>query len=618
MNVLPRRARSNRHTDLRHLSIRTRLLGAFGLVLALLAVVFAVGVGRLSTIHGDVQTLGSDGLRAEQIADLTALNGAIAETTLHSLVASGDQRAAIVTEAGNAIGETKAKADELIGAAAANDGDEHGLTAALDAYRTHLIAFETVVRQRVLDAPRADGLAFAATEGENGLDGYFEQFGQDIEAIHAAQSQTIAATVASAEATHGTAVRVLTGAALAALLAGILAAWLVSRRLSRSLGHLAGTAAELGEGDLSARANIEAMDEVGRIATAFNEMAEQIQMMIEGADERRREELRAATAEISAFAARVAQGDLTARASTDAGELTTLAENLNLMVEGLAEISGQVQTGTQELSGTASQILAAVSQHNASTTEQAASITQTTVTIEEVRASAEQAAQRAGELATQASRAAGYSEEGTEAVGALLSGMDEIEARVAMIASQIRDLATRSEAIGAITQTVNDLAEQSNMLALNATIEAAKAGEHGRGFAVVADEVRNLAEQSKQATTQVQGILNEIREASSAAVAISEEGTRVVESGRGRAGETGRLLDRIGEAIRETALVASQIAAGAQAQAAGMEQIGHAMIDVSTTTNQIAAGASQTQDAAGTLHQLAERLSAVTRRYQTA
>ena len=110
------------------------------------------------------------------------------------------------------------------------------------------------------------------------------------------------------------------------------------------------------------------------------------------------------------------------------------------------------------------------------------------------------------------------SADGDRAVAELVAGMDEIDVRVGAIAEGIRELAVRSEAIGAITASVRDLAEQSNMLALNATIEAAKAGEQGRGFAVVADEVRNLAEQSKQATVQVQQILVEIRDATKAAV----------------------------------------------------------------------------------------------------
>ena len=79
--------------------------------------------------------------------------------------------------------------------------------------------------------------------------------------------------------------------------------------------------------------------------------------------------------------------------------------------------------------------------------------------------------------------------------------------------------------------TVNDLAEQSNLLSVNAAIEAAKAGEQGKGFAVVAEEIRSLAVQSKQATTQVRAILNDVQRAISAAVLATEHVSKTVEIG---------------------------------------------------------------------------------------
>ncbi len=99
-----------------------------------------------------------------------------------------------------------------------------------------------------------------------------------------------------------------------------------------------------------------------------------------------------------------------------------------------------------------------------------------------------------------------------------MGGMNRIREQMEGIAESIVRLSEQSQAIGEIIATVNDLAEQSNLLAVNAAIEAAQAGEQGKGFAVVAQEVRSLAEQSKQATAQVRGILSDIQKATSAAV----------------------------------------------------------------------------------------------------
>src|SRR5919201_992949 len=118
---------------------------------------------------------------------------------------------------------------------------------------------------------------------------------------------------------------------------------------------------------------------------------------------------------------------------------------------------------------------------------------------------------------------------------------DEVEA----IAGDVQALSDRTAQIGEITNAVNDIADQSNLLALNATIEAARAGEQGKGFAVVADQVRNLAEQSKEATAQVQSILEEIDAATRAAVKAAEDGTTVVEAGAELAAQAGEIISQL-------------------------------------------------------------------------
>ena len=133
---------------------------------------------------------------------------------------------------------------------------------------------------------------------------------------------------------------------------------------------------------------------------------------------------------------------------------------------------------------------------------------------------------------------------------AIASAMEEIRGRVDAIARDIVTLSERTQQIGEITATMNGLADRSNLLALNASIEAARAGEHGKGFAVVADEVRKLAEQSKAATAQVESILGDVQTATSAAVAASQDGTRVVEDGLELTGRAGEGIRSLSDTIR--------------------------------------------------------------------
>jgi glucokinase-like ROK family protein len=146
--------------------------------------------------------------------------------------------------------------------------------------------------------------------------------------------------------------------------------------------------------------------------------------------------------------------------------------------------------------------------------------------------------------------------------------------------------------------------------------EAAKAGEHGKGFAVVATEVRNLAEQSKQATQQVRGILGDIQKATTAAVLATEQGTKVVEQGLTLTEQANAGIGNLVATIQEAAQAAQVIAASAHQQSTGLDQIAQAMKDVNEGTTQFVASAQQSQRAAEDLNDLAGRLSSVTDQYQ--
>lgn len=422
--------------------------------------------------------------------------------------------------------------------------------------------------------------------------------------------------LAEAEDSFSSGRTILLGTILLAIVLGLATAVGLARSIAGNVGRVAGAAESLAAGDLTQRAIVGTRDEVGALAGAFNSMAERLQETVE--EERRsREVLQEAVGEFSLFAAKVAQGDLTSRVSVgDGSDLGTLAGHLNAMVEGLAELSSEVQTGSQSIGSAATQILAAVSQHTASATQQSASISEITATVDEIRAAAEQVTEKARDLATRAQTSVDVSDEASASVEAIIDGMTQITERVESIAQGILELSEQTQRIGEITTTVDDLADQSNLLALNATIEAAKAGEQGKGFAVVADEVRNLAEQSKQAAAQVRAILSDIRKGTDTVVMSTEQGTKVVEQGMALARRAEDNIQQLTEVIREASQAAQQITVSAHQQNVGMDQIVQGMTDINQGTTQFVSGAQQSQSAAESLTHLARQLQGLIERYR--
>ena len=128
---------------------------------------------------------------------------------------------------------------------------------------------------------------------------------------------------------------------------------------------------------------------------------------------------------------------------------------------------------------------------------------ETTATVEEVIQTAHLAPRRQPKSPSNAQTVADTADAGRTAVEETIAGIEHMQSEMVVVAETINRLSEQAQAVSEIVTTVSDLAEQSNLLSVNASIEAAKAGDQGKGFTVVAQEVKSLAEQSKQAVSQV-------------------------------------------------------------------------------------------------------------------
>src|SRR5204863_1882681 len=128
-----------------------------------------------------------------------------------------------------------------------------------------------------------------------------------------------------------------------------------------------------------------------------------------------------------------------------------------------------------------------------------------------------------------ARRVARDAEEGGTTVQRSIQGMTRMRESMAQSASVMRDMGKRTGDITSIVDTINLIAERTNLLSLNASIEAARAGDAGRGFAVVAEEIRNLADRSAKATSDIAQIIRGLQEVAREAVTATNDGMRLAE-----------------------------------------------------------------------------------------
>jgi len=319
---------------------------------------------------------------------------------------------------------------------------------------------------------------------------------------------------------------------------------------------------------------------------------------------------------VTGVAERIADGDLTVRlkAESRSDEVGVMQRALRTMVNNLRGLNKELQSGFGILASSSTEILATVSQVAASASETATAVSETSSTAEEVKQTAHLSNQKAKTVLETAQKAAAVSETGRKAVTETVEGMGRIREQMESIAESVVRLSEQGQTIGEIIATVNDLAEQSNLLAVNAAIEATRAGEYGKGFAVVAQEVKSLAEQSRQATTQVRTILMEVQKATSAAVMATEQGTKAVAAGLKQATDAGESIRALTGSVGEAAQAATQIAASSQQQLIGMEQIASAIANIRQATTQNMAGTKQLEASAQGLQQLGGRLKTLVER----
>ncbi|AKQ69191.1 Methyl accepting chemotaxis protein [Myxococcus hansupus] len=314
----------------------------------------------------------------------------------------------------------------------------------------------------------------------------------------------------------------------------------------------------------------------------------------------------------------VSEGDLTQTLDVKAGndEVGELAGAFGLLVFQLRETAQSLHTGTRVLSETVAELQTAATQQERNVARQAAALQQTQVTAQEIKQTSLLASEKAEDVLKRASAAEEVGRAGEVAIRDSLGGFSEILSQAEQMTERIAQLNERTQQIGGITQTVKDLADQSNMLALNAAIESVRSGEHGKGFNVVAREIRSLADQSIQATDRVREILGDLGSAILSTAKMTEVGYTHMESGLEQVRGTGERMKELAAIIQDNAAAVRQIAGAVSQQNAGIAQIFGAVTDMSSMMNDTQESLAATTRAAKLLQDVSEQMQDVARAYR--
>lgn len=344
------------------------------------------------------------------------------------------------------------------------------------------------------------------------------------------------------------------------IILGVIVAFLIIRSIVKPLKEMTERLKDIaeGEGDLTQVLQVSSKDELGDMATSFNQMVGKLR-------------------------------ELMKKVSDNANQVAAAAEQLNV--------------SSQETTKATEQIASTVEQVATGTDQQVQTVKDTSVKVSELSSKLSTIASRSEIVANTAWSASTGAVEGNKTIEGIVVKMDDINSTVGQLSLEVRKLGERSSQISEIVKVITGIAEQTNLLALNAAIEAARAGENGRGFAVVSDEVRKLAEQSAASASQISELISFIQSDTNQTIRSMDETTSKVTEGTSLIHHAGKSFKEIEQAVSDVSTTIRNMSSSVQEISKETEQMVVAIEKVGDTSEMTAAGTQSM--AASTEEQLA-------------
>jgi twitching motility protein PilJ len=305
-----------------------------------------------------------------------------------------------------------------------------------------------------------------------------------------------------------------------------------------------------------------------------------------------------------------ARGDLTVRADVTAGEIGTVADFFNSIVESLRQIVTQVKQSVVQVNSSLGENEAAIRLLAEQALQQADETTRTLSSMESMNQSIQSMAANAQQAAQVAKSASTTAEKGGAAMDLTVQNILSLRETVGETAKKVKRLGESSQQISKVVSLINQIAMQTNLLAINAGIEAARAGEEGQGFAVVAEEVGELAARSAAATQEIERIVDNIQRETSQVVEAMEQSTAQVVEGTHLVEDAKQSLNQILEVSRQIDQLVQSISETTVSQVSTSEVVSKLMKEIALVSERTSASSHQVSTALRRTVEVAQDLQA--------
>ena len=621
---------------LNNMKTGTKLIGSFLIVAAIIIVVAVIGYASMKSINDGMTTLYMD--RTLPIQQMARVDVAL-------YVIRGDsykyflfekERETISLDIDTNI---KAVNDNIKLYKASQMVDEE--KALIDTFEKDWAVYQTSVHQILTDVDagkQADGLLSLASGGA--ASNARKAVGAVTEKLITLNSTLAAEINNQGDVTFASGLNLLIAISIAGVLMAVGLGLIISTSITKPLAIVVSSARSLSVGELlrdmaDQQKDLvrKRKDEIGDIGKAFDGLINYMQEVGQAASTIAKNDLTISVEPKSqkdelgtAFKQMVSSlqeaiGAVAENSANLAGAASQLAQAANQAGQATSQISTTIQqiaTGNAQQSESVNHTAASVEQMSHAidgvakgAQEQAASITKASTVTAQLTASIQQVSGNAAAVTRESAEAARAARDGGKIVQATIQGMHNIKAKVGLSTTKVQEMGSRSDQIGAIVETIDDIASQTNLLALNAAIEAARAGEHGKGFAVVADEVRKLAERSSIATKEIGGLIKNIQKTVNEAVIAMSESASEVENGVTQANNAGLALESIVKAVEAVFQQADQATRGTEKMNSAANELVSAVDSVSAVIEENTAATEQMSAGAHEVTQSIENIASV-------